>query len=155
MKIVSIDPGTRNCGYAVWNNGNLTDFGSYDLFELVPKSKKTDYPLMAKAFVQKSGIFENVDVVLIENQMQARMKMLACAWRCFFWGKSVAVSPLSVRKFFKISNGDYKKNKSDSKIFVGKFLNKSQLKKLMTHKKRDDVADAVIQLFWYLKKNKL
>ena len=26
MKIVSIDPGTVNCGYAVWEDGKYTDF---------------------------------------------------------------------------------------------------------------------------------
>ena len=155
MKIVSIDTGTRNSGVCVWENGTITHFASYDLFEFVTKKELTDYPTMAKNFVDRSGLFENVDVVLVENQIQARMKMLACAWRCFFWGKSVRVSPLAVRNYFKISTSDYRKNKASSKAFVHKFLNPEQSKQLLTNKKKDDIADAVIQLYWYLKKNKL
>lgn len=155
MKIVSIDPGTRNCGVCVWEDGAITHFGSYDLFGYVSGKEKTDYPTMAKNFVDRSGLFTGVDKVLIENQIQARMKMLACAWRCFFWGKSVRVSPLAVRNFFKISTSDYRKNKAASKAFVHNFLSEKQRQQLLTSKKKDDIADAIIQLFWYVKKNKL
>ena len=152
MKIVSIDPGTVNCGYAVWEDGKYTDFGSYNLLEMVPKKKRTDYPYIVKEFISKTDLFRGLDVLLIENQMQARMKMIACALRCFFWGKSVMIAPQSVRKHFKISNGNYRKNKNDSKEFVHTILNDKQGKKLLQHKKKDDVAVAVIQLQFYLNK---
>jgi len=155
MKIISIDPGTRNCGVCVWEDGAITHFGSYDLFDFVSKSKRTDYPLMARNFVDRTDLFDGVDMVLVEDQIQARMKMLACSWRCFFWDKSQRVSPLAVRNYFKIGHGNYKKNKASSKEFVLQFLSKSQCKELDKHRKKDDIADAVIQLFWYLKKNKL
>ena len=146
MKILSIDPGTRNCGYAVWENGKLT-YGTQDLFTLVSRDKRTDYPYMAYEFT-KSPMFDNIDILLIENQIQARMKMLACAWRCFYWEISVPVSPLAVRKYFKISNSNYKKNKADSVRLVQSLLPTGI-------RKKDDIADAIIQLMWYLKKNKL
>lgn len=153
MKIVSIDPGTVNCGYAVWINGKITSFGSYNLLEMVKKAKKTDYPFIVKSFIEKTDLFNDVDVVLIENQMQARMKMIACSLRCFFWGKSVPISPLAVRKAFGISNGNYKKNKNDSKSLVHTLISKEQSKQLKLSKKQDDAADAIIQIFYYLKKN--
>lgn len=152
MKIVSIDPGTVNCGYAVWVDGKFTSFGSYNLLEMVPKKKKTDYPFIVREFIRKTELFKDVDVVLIENQMQARMKMIACSLRCFFWGKSVMIAPQSVRRHFKISNGDYRKNKKDSKQLVHKFLTSEQSKKVQDSKKQDDIADAVIQLKFYLNK---
>ena len=34
MKIVAIDPGTRNLGLAVYEDNKLIHFDSYDLFEL-------------------------------------------------------------------------------------------------------------------------
>jgi RNase H-fold protein (predicted Holliday junction resolvase) len=154
MKIVSIDPGTRNCGVCVYENGELTHFASYDLFEYVSKKQLTDYPTMARNFVDRSGLFENVDVVLIENQMQARMKMLACAWRCFFWGKSVRISPLAVHNHFKSGHGKYSKNKKAAIQLVGRFLNEKQKKMLFSNKKKDDCADSIIQLHYYLEKNK-
>ena len=152
MRIVSIDPGTVNCGYAVWEDGKYIDFGSYNLLEMVHKKKKTDYPYIVSEFIKKTQLFHGADVVLIENQMQARMKMIACSLRCFFWGKSVPISPLAVRKYFKISNGNYRQNKKDSKAFVHRFLSKEQSKKVKASKKSDDLSDAVIQLQYYIEK---
>lgn len=152
MKIVSIDPGTVNCGYAVWVDGKFTSFGSYNLLEMVPKKKKTDYPFIVREFIRKTELFKDVDVVLIENQMQARMKMIACSLRCFFWGKSVMIAPQSVRRHFKISNSNYRQNKKDSKMFVHTLVSKDQSKRLLKMKKADDVADAIIQLKFYLNK---
>ena len=83
----------------------LIDFDSICIWDLVPKKKRTDYPYIARILVDKTNIFDGVDCVLIERQMQARMKMIACALRCFFWEKSHMVAPLSVRKYFKINRG--------------------------------------------------
>ena len=92
---------------------------------------------------------KNVDIVLIERQMQSRMKMIACALRCFFWGKSHMVAPLSVRKHFKISTGVYKNNKKASIALAPTFLTPAQLEKFNKHKKKDDCADAILQgLYW-------
>tara|TARA_B100000674_G_scaffold311502_1_gene258944 strand:+ start:5753 stop:6220 length:468 start_codon:yes stop_codon:yes gene_type:complete len=155
MRVVSIDPGTVNCGYAVWENGKFIKFGSYNLLSMVDKKKKTDYPFIARTFADKTKLFQGADVILIENQMQARMKMIACALRCFFWEQAVPISPLAVRKHFKISNGNYRQNKKDSKSFVHSLLTSTQSKQLMGNKKQDDVADAIIQLKYYLDKKKI
>lgn len=151
MRIVSIDPGTVNCGYAVWEDGKFVDFGSHNLLEMVKKSKRTDYPYIVSVFIQKTGLFKGADVVLVENQMQARMKMIACSLRCFFWNKAVMIAPQSVRRHFKISHSDYKKNKNASKEFVHKFLTAEQSKKVRATTKADDISDAVIQLQYYVK----
>jgi Holliday junction resolvasome RuvABC endonuclease subunit len=155
MRIVSIDPGTVNCGYAVWENGKYIQFGSHNLLAMVDKKKQTDYPYIARVFADKTKLFEGADIILIENQMQARMKLIACSLRCFFWDVSVPISPLAVRKYFKISNGNYRKNKKDSKEFVHKILTKEQGKQVLKSKKKDDLADAVIQLQYYIEKNNI
>ena len=155
MKIISIDPGTRNLGLAVYEDNKLTHFDSYDLFEYVIKKKRTDYSYVVHEFIKKSPkIFENVDVLLIENQMKAKFKVIAHSFRCFFFQQAVKVSPLAVRKKFKISKSDYKKNKKASITFVQQFLTKKQLKYFKSHKKQDDVSDAIIMIHWYLTKTK-
>jgi Holliday junction resolvasome RuvABC endonuclease subunit len=149
MRIVSIDPGLRNFGFAIIENGTLIDFNSICIWDLVPKNKRTDYPYIARVLVDNTDIFKNVDIVLIERQMQSRMKMIACALRCFFWGKSHMVAPLSVRKHFKISTGVYKNNKKASIALAPTFLTPAQLEKFNKHKKKDDCADAILQgLYW-------
>lgn len=149
MRIVSIDVGLRNFGYAIIENNKLIEFDSICIWDLVPKKKRTDYPYIARVLVDKTDIFKDADIILIERQMQARMKMIACALRCFFWGKSHMVAPLSVRKHFKISTGVYKDNKKASVALAPKFLNPTQLEKFSRHKKKDDCADAILQgLYW-------
>jgi hypothetical protein len=150
MRVVSIDVGLRNFGYAIINNGILIDFDSICIWDLVPKKKRTDYPYIARVLVDNTNIFKGADVVLIERQMQSRMKMIACALRCFFWEKSKMIAPLSVRKYFKISTGVYKENKKASKIFVTRFLDHPQTEKYMSSKKKDDMADAIIQGMYYV-----
>jgi hypothetical protein len=150
MRVVSIDVGLRNFGYAIINNGILIDFDSICIWDLVPKKKRTDYPYIARVLVDNTDIFKGADVVLIERQMQSRMKMIACALRCFFWEKSKMIAPLSVRKYFKISTGVYKENKKASKNFVTRFLDHSQTEKYMSSTKKDDMADAIIQGMYYV-----
>ena len=99
-------------------------------------------------------IFQNLDIILIENQIQAKMKVVACALRCFYWGKSITISPKAVRNYFGISHSNYRKNKKASILKVKDFLSKDQLKIISNHKKMDDIADAVIQLHYYLEKYK-
>jgi Holliday junction resolvasome RuvABC endonuclease subunit len=152
MRVVSIDPGLRNFGYAIVQDDKLIAFDSICIWDLVPKKKRTDYPYIARVLVENTDIFKNADVILIERQMQARMKMIACALRCFFWDMSRMVAPLSVRKYFKISTGVYKDNKKASIALVPKFLDEQQMKRFMTHKKKDDIADAVLMAMYFIKK---
>ena len=153
MRIVSIDPGTKNLGWAVWEDGKIIDFGSTDIISLVERKRRTDYPFITKTFIDESGLFANVDVVLIENQMQAKMKIIACSLRCFFFDKAVPISPLAVRNHFGISNSNYRLNKKASCKFVHKFLSEDQSRRVVASKKADDISDAVIQLYYYVEKN--
>ena len=68
MKIVGVDPGKRHLGVAIYEDSKLTHFDSYDLYEYVKKSKRTDYSYVIHQFIEKSPqIFENMDVLLISH----------------------------------------------------------------------------------------
>lgn len=155
MKIVSIDIGTRNMGLAVWENGALTHFDCYDLFAYVTKKKeRTDYTLMTYNFVQAHPeLFRDVDKLLLENQMQSRMRVIQTSFRCFFYKQAVKISPLAVHNFFKSGTGNHRKNKKAAIELVATFLNKKQMEMLKKHKKKDDCADAIVQLHYYLQKH--
>jgi hypothetical protein len=43
MRIVSIDPGTKNLGWAVWEDGKIIDFGSTDIISFVERKRRTGY----------------------------------------------------------------------------------------------------------------
>ena len=142
--ILSIDIGIRNLGYAKWDNGIL-DFGVIDLHDYY---KGTDYPRMIKKLVE-TGFFKGADTILVENQMSSRMKLLACAIRCFFWDKTRMIAPQSVKRHFSSGTKKHSTNKKKAKEIVLQFLD-GHHDKFMRLKKKDDVADAVLQLMYFI-----
>lgn len=154
MKIVAIDPGTRNLGLVVYENKKLTHFGCYDLFEYAKQKKeRTDYALLTYNFIKAHpDIFQNMDKILIEVQMQARMKIICNTIRVMYWDKAIKISPLGVKHFFKIGKGNHRKNKKAAINFVEQFLSSSQFEKIKKHNKFDDICDCVIMVDYYFKK---
>lgn len=147
MRIFAVDPGTRHLGWAVFDTSKdaYDAFGVFDLQEGMPKTLKTKYAHLVHNFCsQKRELILSCDVLAVEIQMQAKMKVVATALQCFFWQKHKMVSPLAVRKFFKISHANYRKNKKASIAFAQELVHGAQKKLLNAHKKRDDIADALI-----------
>jgi len=148
MIIFAVDPGVKNMGYACYDterNGFIT-FGKFDMQTGVKSREKTKYALLTKRFCDAMDDYlKMADVVLIEAQMQAKMKMIQTAMQCFYWEKSHVIGPLAVRKFFGISMSNYAKNKKTSVILSGQLIHSIKEKNLMkTFEKKDDVADAII-----------
>lgn len=158
MIVVAIDPGIRNLGWAVYNTTTacFISFGRYDLLKDQPKNLHTKYAHLVRSFVDASSdVFAMADAVAIEIQMTAKFKVIATAFQCFFWGKSYRVSPRSVRCHFKISTGNYAKNKKASIELIPSLDIPAKNKawySAMDKNKRDDVADAMLlALYWSCK----
>ncbi len=148
MIIFAVDPGVKNMGYACYDTerkGFIT-FGKFDMQTGVKSKEKTKYALLTKRFCDAmEDYLKKADVVLIEAQMQAKMKMIQTAMQCFYWDKSHVIGPLAVRKFFGISMSNYSKNKKTSVILSGQLIHSIREKHLMSSfEKKDDVADAII-----------
>ena len=112
-------------------NGFIT-FGKFDMQTGVKSMDKTKYALLTKRFCDAMDDYlKMADVVLIEAQMQAKMKMIQTAMQCFYWEKSHVIGPLAVRKFFGISMSNYAKNKKTSVILSGQLIHSIKEKNLM------------------------
>ena len=155
MIIVAIDPGIKNLGWSVYDSSKniFLSFGRYNLLKDQPKNMHTKYAFLVKSFVEScKDVFEAADKICIEIQMVAKFKVIATAFQCFFWDRSELVSPRSVRCHFKISTGNYTKNKKASIAIVPKLdipLKNKRWFNTFDKKKRDDVADAMlIALYW-------
>ena len=148
MIIFAVDPGVKNMGYACYDTDRraFITFGKFDMQTGVKSKEKTKYALLTKRFCDgMEEYLKKADVVLIEAQMQAKMKMIQTAMQCFYWEKSHVIGPLAVRKFFGISMSNYAKNKRTSVELSGKLIHTLNEKKLMrSFDKKDDVADAII-----------
>ena len=145
MRVLSIDPGTRNMGWCLWD-GVLLAFGVVDLQQVCPG---TDYPKKIWA-LKKTGFFDDADVILVERQMQSRMKMLACAIQCFYWDQTKMIAPQCVRRHFKTIMKSHAKNKKAHIHYVQNYLKGPLSNEFKAHKKKDDVSDAIMQLLYWL-----
>jgi|MGYP000008525225 Holliday junction resolvasome RuvABC endonuclease subunit len=158
MIILGIDPGIRNLGWAVYDTSTnaFLKFGKYDLTEGVEKKQKTKYAELVQKFIsERSDIFGNFDQICIETQMVAKFKVIATAFQCLLWGKSHLISPRSVRCHFKISTGNYKKNKKASIDIIPKLpISNANIELFNSYpsSKKDDAADAMLIALYYAQK---
>lgn len=124
------------------------------------RGEKKDYCLLVhRAIEDMKHLWGRASVVLIERQMNSQMRSISIAFRCFFWGKSVFVSPLAVRRFFSISCGNYADNKKES---IRKCLELFSEEEAITssihgaaRKQKSDLADAVLLVAWFIQSNPL
>lgn len=152
MRILSIDVGTRNLGWALYD-GEFKDVGVLDLHRYAPPGKGTDYALQVWK-LSETGFF-NVDVILVEIQMRSCMKTIANSIRCFHWDKTIRIAPQSVRRHFKTTMKKHSSNKKAHLALVAELDLPAKIRaKMSVHKKRDDMADAIVQLMYYIQSPK-
>jgi Holliday junction resolvasome RuvABC endonuclease subunit len=158
MLVVGIDVGLRSLGWASFdsNLGDCTSaaawqIGIVDLWSMVSKKDKNDYCLLAKRMLEAMPQLRKADVVVIERQMQARMKQVATALRAFLWPRAQLVTPLAVKRFFGTSTGHYKLNKKAG-VELSREICPLPIRNAMMEmkaKQETDVADALLMCYWY------
>ena len=147
MRILSIDVGTRNMGWARWVDGKVTDVGVLDLNCF---GGGTDYALKVKC-LNDSGFFSEVDTILVEVQMRSCMKTIANTIRCFHWEKTIRIAPQCVRRHFRTVTRKHRTNKKAHVALLESMpLSKLIRQRIASHRKKDDIADAVVQLMYYV-----
>jgi len=149
MLILSIDVGIRNFGTSVYD----TEKEEFVLFNVQDLKKIKDTVALMREMTSKEP-FTSVDVILVERQMRAIMKTMATSIRAFHFEKTVMITPQSVKRFFKSSGGCHSKNKKAAVELARTFLNEKNLALFETLKKKDDIADCIIQTMYYLKRLK-
>ena len=162
MRVLSIDVGTRNMGWALWDQ-RIVDFGVIDLHDVryftarvaLPEKeirkicKGKDYPRQIW-LLKQTGFFDGVDTILVERQMQCKMIVLGVAIRCFSFAKTVMISPRSVRSHFKTLMRKHSLNKKAHVQHARNHIALQLLPKFDKHKKKDDISDAIMQTLYYI-----
>jgi len=158
MIVFAIDVGLRSLGWASFDSdaGDYTcaeawQVGIVDVYSLVHKKQQRDYCLLAKRMLETMPQLMKADVVVIERQMQARMKQLATALRAFLWPRAQLVAPLSIKRFFGTSTGQYKLNKAAGVELAREICPAAIRIEMMQMKSKQetDVADALLMCYWY------
>jgi len=112
---------------------------------------------LGKELIRQYEKFEKVDVVVIENQigpLANRMKMLQGMVMQYWIMKNaqvVCVSSVNKLKLFYSGPTNYAQRKKISVSCVRKLVELNHWEtRFETHKKKDDLADTLLQVIWYL-----
>jgi len=136
----------------------LSQLQNKKLTEVKRKSAKTCSAIdLGKELIKQYERFAKVDVVVIENQigpLANRMKMLQGMVMQYWIMKNaevVCVSSVNKLKLFHNGPSTYAERKKISVDCVRKLVVANRWDtKFETHKKKDDLADTLLQLIWYL-----
>lgn len=150
MRVLAFDPGLKNLGFALVENGKLIRFGVMDVQKNVEKKQKKNYSYLMHR-ISRSHMFRTADVIIVERQMNQKMRCIATALICFAWPRGILVSPRSIKIHHGISMRNYRKNKAASVQRAPEYMSKRSRARFRSLKhKRDDIADAVMMAMWYV-----
>lgn len=146
MFILSVDIGIRNFGISMY----CTVESKFVLFKVYDLGGVKDYVATMRE-LSSSEPFTMADIVLIERQMRSCMKTMAVSLRAFNYEKTTMVAPQSIKRYFKTSMKKHSKNKKAGVEEAVKYLRGDALLRFNELKKKDDIADCILQTIWYLR----
>ena len=146
MFILSVDIGIRNFAFTVY----CTIESKFILFRVLDLGKVKDYVARMRE-LSSTPPFQMADVVLIERQMRSCMKTMAVSLRAFNYEKTVMVAPQSIKRHFKTAMKKHSKNKKAGVEVARRYLRAQKLDQFEKLKKKDDIADCILQTIWYLR----
>ena len=146
MFILSVDIGIRNFAITMY----CTVESKFVLFKVFDLGGVKDFVAKIRE-LSSSEPFVMADVVLIERQMRSCMKTMAVSLRAFNYEKTTMVAPQSIKRHFKTSMKKHSKNKKAGVETAVKYLRGDALDKFLKLKKKDDIADCILQTIWYLR----
>jgi hypothetical protein len=119
-------------------------------FRLIDLGKVKDYVAKMRE-LSSTDVFQMADIVLVERQMRSCMKTMAVSLRAFNYEKTVMVAPQSIKRHFKTSMKKHSKNKKAGIEVARKYLSAGKLEEFNRLRKKDDIADCILQTIWYLR----
>jgi hypothetical protein len=151
--VIAIDVGIRNMGLCVydfmenkvifWTNTCLTNE------RYIPSHNVAyvrDYVLKYREY------FDNACMVVVERQMQTNMRIIEALFQQCFYDKCVVISPRSCKAHYGLCMKDYKANKVAAIAWADAFTanNKAVVPEFTWTNKKDDMADALMLVMYYL-----
>lgn len=108
MIVLAIDPGYRNFATAVvssFNPRHPTHWRNEDIFPRSGRASEEDIFRITVVWCRRHrSLLENVTLIVIERQMQARFKIMTTVIRSMYPEKTVLVTPNQVTAHFGLTN---------------------------------------------------
>ena len=154
MKILGLDPGKVNMGFAIVQDGVFLECGVAKI------NNKKDLYEELYTFASALKTFGPFDCVAIERQMRANMRVISTHLLHMFQNAQI-VSPQTIKRYFNYSGmRSYKdRKKKGIEIFKNLCRENKQMKLfeqvLRGRNKIDDVADAALIAFYICSEDKI
>ena len=159
MRLLSFDVGIKNLAFCIYNNDNI-QIECWDVKEIPTDIEKMIY-CIDELF--PSSILESIDTVVIEKQpgRNSKMKRIEIILNTYFVMRKISKVVIynakhklgNTGKLFK-GKTNYSQRKKLSvekcKQFLTEYDKTIELKKLLSSKKKDDLADCLLQILAYI-----
>ena len=157
--IVAIDVGVKKLGICVWDF-DTAKIAHLSTVSLVPRGRHVpgDNVKYVRGFTARfKHYFDDAKVVLIERQMRVNMRIIESVIQALYYEKCIVVSPRLIKMHYDLSTKSYRGNKAKAVEWATEFaLNNPSAfapgitKEYSLSKKKDDMADALIMVLYYL-----
>lgn len=158
MYLVAIDVGIKNLGLCIFNFLN-NKIILWDCVSLVPDGRyiPSNNVQYVRQFIKKySDYFEESTQIIIERQMRCNMRIVEAIIQCLYHDRTTIISARSVKMHYDLSTRNYRQNKLKAVAWATQFVQhnykifEGSLVAWDERKKRDDLADALLLLMYYL-----
>jgi hypothetical protein len=154
-KIVSIDIGYLNMAIVCVETDFKDLFAVNNVYKInLSRFCETLVHRAVSKFIKEySEIFENSDLILIEQQPPQGLTNIQDVLAYQYIDKVKLIHPRSVHKHFCLSKTDYDVRKKQTEKIADKYLSDNKIYKYSERK--HDIADALCQILYYVTINKV
>jgi len=157
---IAIDVGLRNLGVCVfdftvskfvfWDNCSLIRAGRY-----IP-SQNVRY--VREFLARYEHFFSECAYLIVERQMRCNMRIVESVLQALFFDRCYVIDPKSVKAHYNLSLKNYRLNKARAVEWAADFVSanprafvgETPLANFTNQKKKDDLADALLLLAYFL-----
>jgi hypothetical protein len=159
MYVVAIDVGIKNLGLCIFDflSGKIV---LWDCVSLVPNGKylPSNNVEYVRAFIERfEQYFSNAQQILVERQMRCNMRIVEAVIQALYHEKCIIISARSVKMHYDLSMRNYRANKQKAVEWATQFQQHNKqifaegaLEAWGARKKRDDLADSLLLVMYYL-----
>ena len=159
--VIAIDVGIKNLGICVYDF-RYNKIVEWDNVALVPSGRylPSQNVMYVREFVRRyRQYFNNAFQVLIERQMRCNMRIIESVIQSLYFEACTIINARSVKAHYDLSTRNYRLNKQKAIEWVEQYIERNSeifasnpmlLRRFRSARKRDDLADSLLLLLYYL-----
>jgi hypothetical protein len=144
MLVVAIDVGIKNLSYCALQDGKIVEWANVSLVE--GTYRPSDSVHYVKRFTEvHKDLLEAADLVIVEKQMRANMRINESVIHALYYDKCRAVHARHIKARFGLSRCSYRLNKRAAVDWVSEHLTEEPWRTQFSESaKKDDLADSYL-----------